>query len=284
MDKMDLFLEELERFLSKRNRATLKVHQERTDRTYTKILNRIEKLSQQVEAVDITSRQYNLIVREIKKDAYNDISNMLEEDLMLLLPLLTMSAIYAYNKHIVALFGEGYESQFFVDKVPNELMPDVEGEYMHTAARNNVDNFRSNVSKIIDDFRNNARRDVKRAFSRFKHRLNNSLRAYLRKMALIVWQETRRVTERFKYLSVKALTKITRKRVMKLWRTKRDDRVRLDLEIASHVAMEGTTIYWKDRFHLVPYGTTLYPRGSGILKQDINCRCVLKYFISKGVV
>lgn len=284
MDKMDLFLEELEKFLNQRNRAALKDHRERTDRLYEKILKRIEKLAQQVEAVDITSRQYNLIIQDIKRDAYNDISEMLDEDLMLLLPLLTMSAIYAYNKHIVALFGEGYESEFFTERVPNELIPDVEGEYMHNATRNNVDKFRSSVSKIIDDFRNNARRDVKRAFSRFKHRFNNSLRAYFRKMALIVWQETRRVTERFKYLSVKALTKIARKRVMKMWRTRRDDRVRLNLEIASHVAMEGTTIHWKEKFHLVPYGTTLCPRCSGILEQDINCRCVLKYFITKGVV
>lgn len=57
----------------------------------------------------------------------------------------------------------------------------------------------------------------------------------------------------------------------KTWITVEDENVR-----HTHASLHGTTIL-KDEYFETTNGQALHPRGFGIAKEDINCRCKLKY-------
>ncbi len=79
-------------------------------------------------------------------------------------------------------------------------------------------------------------------------------------------------------------------RMVKIWRTMKDDRVRPNRRYktkkgwrtmpgsgANHQKMEGQTVLATDMFELTDGHKTVSPGQSGIAAQDINCRCFVQY-------
>ena len=79
-------------------------------------------------------------------------------------------------------------------------------------------------------------------------------------------------------------------RMVKIWRTMKDDRVRPNRRYktkkgwrttpgsgANHQKMEGQTVLATDMFELTDGHKTVAPGQSGIAAQDINCRCFVQY-------
>lgn len=79
-------------------------------------------------------------------------------------------------------------------------------------------------------------------------------------------------------------------RMVKIWRTMKDERVRPNRRYktkkgwrttpgsgANHQKMEGQTILATDMFELTDGHKTVAPGQSGIAAQDINCRCFVQY-------
>ena len=79
-------------------------------------------------------------------------------------------------------------------------------------------------------------------------------------------------------------------RMVKIWRTMKDERVRPNRRYktkkgwrtsvgsgANHQKMEGQTVLAPDMFELTDGHKTVAPGQSGIAAQDINCRCFVQY-------
>lgn len=269
---------ELQRYLNNQNKRLLNKHTESSDKVYNQIIARLQKLEKLIAEEKVSTKESKLRIESMKKQAFEDIERLLEEDTALLLPLLFKMALYAYNGHIKALAVDAYTNYKMRNNDVYEYDQEVKGEYMDKALKDNVIKFKMHVSLAFASYRNNVNKDFHRASKRVMKRLNYAYAIYKRKFKNILWQETRRVVESFKYLSVKALTYALKLNFDKQWITKDDDLVR-DTRLASHTAMNNVKIKWDKEFKLVPSGQTLFPRGSGIPVQDINCRCILKYSV-----
>lgn len=74
-------------------------------------------------------------------------------------------------------------------------------------------------------------------------------------------------------------------RMVKIWRTMKDERVRPNRGIgkkpakggANHQIMDGVAVLTDEEFELSTGATTLTPGQSGNASEDINCRCYLRY-------
>lgn len=117
-------------------------------------------------------------------------------------------------------------------------------------------------------------------------RLSESLDGDYKKSVRIARTETHRVIEAGHSDADSVLDeklKGTGYRLVKIWHTMKDQRVRPGRGIgkkkskgkANHIKMEGVTIPQDKYFILEPGVTTFAPSQSGTARQDINCRCYL---------
>lgn len=269
---------ELQQHLNNQNKRSLNKHTERSDKVYDKIIIRLQGLEELIIEEKLSARENRLKIESLKKQAFEDIERLLEEDTLMLLPLLFKMALYAYNGHIKALAKEVYTNYKMRNNDVYEYDEEVKGTHMNKALKDNVVKFKMHITMAFTNYRNKFNKDFERASKRFRKRLKYAYDMYKRKFKNILWQETRRVVENFKYLSARALNYALKLNFDKQWITKDDDLVR-DTRLASHTAMNNVKIKWDKEFKLVPSGQALFPRGSGIPEQDINCRCVLKYSV-----
>lgn len=269
-------------YLNQSNKKALEYHSKHSDGTYNAIIKRVDRLAKDIAKAEKTTFENDKSIQKIKRKAFEDIAEMLEKDLMILIPLMVASAYYAYNNQVSAVVDENEEEFFITQDELEDLHDDILGDYMRKAITDNIDRLNVKVNKLMSEFRNGAKKDVTTSLKRFLRKLKLAFTSYKERFSMILWQETRRVTELFRFLSIESLVDLLKINFTKTWITMSDDSVR-NTKYASHVAMQGKEIDWKSEFKLVPYGNTKYPRGSGIPSQDINCRCVLKYKILKGV-
>lgn len=269
---------ELQQFLNKQNRQLLNNHIKRSDKIYNDIIAKFQELDGVIQEEKLSTRENKVQIEALKKQTFEEIEKLLAKDTMLLVPLLFSTAIYAYNGHIKALSEQGYEKYVMRKNDVYHYDEDVRGKHMNKALKDNVNKFKMHIIMVFANYRNKFNKDFERASKRFRKQFRAAYDIYKRKLANILWQETRRVSERFKYLSIKLLNKVLNLDFNKQWITRDDDRVR-DTRLASHTAMNNVKIKWDKEFNLVPSGQALFPRGSGIPVQDINCRCILKYSV-----
>lgn len=90
----------------------------------------------------------------------------------------------------------------------------------------------------------------------------------------IVRTESARIVEETTYETMQELSK--QAELTKTWHTMADERVR-----SSHASMEGITVGMDEEFTLPSGATCMYPHGTGIAEEDINCRCYLSYSIKR---
>lgn len=91
--------------------------------------------------------------------------------------------------------------------------------------------------------------------------------------------EGARVLEDTKFNVFEEINKVNNIKVVKVWHTMNDERVR-----DTHQAMEGVEVDFDKEFTLPSGATCLYPKASGMPSEDINCRCYCEYktVVSEG--
>lgn len=91
--------------------------------------------------------------------------------------------------------------------------------------------------------------------------------------------EGARVIEDTKFNVFEEINKVNNIKVVKVWYTMNDERVR-----DTHQAMEGVEVDFDKEFTLPSGATCLYPKASGMPSEDINCRCYCEYktVVSEG--
>lgn len=84
--------------------------------------------------------------------------------------------------------------------------------------------------------------------------------------------EGARVLEDTKFQTFEEINKNPNLKVIKVWHTMSDERVR-----DTHQAMEGVEVDFDEEFTLPSGATCMYPKSSGLPSEDINCRCYCEY-------
>lgn len=226
---------------------------------------------------DLSNSKYNKDVDRIKKETFRKITELLKEDYSLLLPVLLATAVYSFNKQYDNLEPSVSEREYITYKNAEAEKEEVRGKYLDEALANNIIGFKRRFDKAFKQFIRNAYKDFVEAYKVFVKKFKEIVSIYGSKFHSIVRNEVKRVSELYRYKAAKLFAKKTKSVLYKKWVTVGDYRVRHRKE-ASHVAMDGKVVLHNERFKLVPEGATLIPKHSGIKVQDINCRCMAKYF------
>lgn len=92
----------------------------------------------------------------------------------------------------------------------------------------------------------------------------------LKRATTIARTESARVQEYTKNATMEEVNKQVG--LTKTWRTMNDEAVR-----STHVAMEGVTVKFDEEFVLPSGAKCMYPKGTGVPEEDINCRCYIEY-------
>lgn len=100
--------------------------------------------------------------------------------------------------------------------------------------------------------------------NRFGKEIGNTVR--------IARTEGARVLEDTKFNTFEEINKSPNIKVVKVWHTMSDERVR-----DTHQAMEGVEVDFDKEFTLPSGATCMYPKASGVPSEDINCRCYCEY-------
>lgn len=100
--------------------------------------------------------------------------------------------------------------------------------------------------------------------NRFGEDIGNTVR--------IARTEGARVLEDTKFNTFEEINKSPNVKVVKVWHTMSDERVR-----DTHQAMEGVEVDFDKEFTLPSGATCMYPKSSGVPSEDINCRCYCEY-------
>lgn len=225
----------------------------------------------------LSNAKYNKDVDRIKKETFRKITELLKEDYSLLFPLLLATAVYSFNKQYDNLEPSVSEREHITYSNAETDKEEVCGKYLEEALTNNTIDFKRRFDKAFKRFIRNAYKDFTEAHKVFVKKFKEVVSIYGRKIYSIVRNEVKRVSELYRYKAAKLFAKKTKSVLYKKWVTVGDYRVRHRRE-ASHVAMDGKVVLYDERFKLVPEGTTAIPKHSGIKVQDINCRCMAKYF------
>lgn len=112
-------------------------------------------------------------------------------------------------------------------------------------------------------------------------RISGSVEQNYRKSVLIARTEVHRVREAGYQDSAASLNEVMKKgttslRMVKTWRTMKDERVRKTSK-ANHRKMDGVTIGIDEEFNLGHGVKAKGPGQSGVAAHDCNCRCYLSY-------
>ncbi len=79
------------------------------------------------------------------------------------------------------------------------------------------------------------------------------------------------------YTADKVMSEVNKEvKLLKTWRTMEDKSVR-----HTHVLMEGVTVKFDEEFILPSGVRCMYPKGTGVAAEDINCRCYVEYTADK---
>lgn len=89
--------------------------------------------------------------------------------------------------------------------------------------------------------------------------------------------EGARVLEDSKNEAFKDIAENESVQVFKVWHTMGDEAVR-----ESHEAMEGVRVRFDEPFILPSGVSAMYPKASGVVSEDINCRCYVEYVTEIG--
>lgn len=130
-------------------------------------------------------------------------------------------------------------------------------------------------------------------YSTMANRIKKSVDGDYKKAIRITRTETHRVREAAKWESAMETDRVLQTgesgmRMVKTWRTKKDERVRPGGKAKGrarkydHRKMEGVTLPVDEEFTLPSGAKTRYPGGSGVAGEDINCRCTLSYDLMKA--
>lgn len=184
-----------------------------------------------------------------------------------------------------------------VEKSPNlkdlkeklENIKNVTPEVIRAAVENPVSGL--TLSDVLEKNRKeiiyNIKRDVTSGLlngdrmSSMAKRIANSVDQNYRKSVLIARTEVHRVREAGHHDAATELDGVmqegtTSLRMVKTWRSMKDERVRKTSK-ANHRKMDGVTIPIDDYFNLGRGVKTKAPGQSGDAANDINCRCYLSY-------
>lgn len=75
------------------------------------------------------------------------------------------------------------------------------------------------------------------------------------------------------YTADKVMSEVNKEvKLLKTWRTMEDKSVR-----HTHTLMEGKTVKFDEEFILPSGARCMYPKGTGVAAEDINCRCYIEY-------
>lgn len=75
------------------------------------------------------------------------------------------------------------------------------------------------------------------------------------------------------YTADKVMSEVNKEqKLLKTWRTMEDKSVR-----HTHTLMEGVTVKFDEEFILPSGARCMYPKGTGVAAEDINCRCYIEY-------
>lgn len=131
-------------------------------------------------------------------------------------------------------------------------------------------------------------------YSTMANRIKQSVDGDYKKAIRITRTETHRVREAAKWESAMETDRVLQTgesgmRMSKIWRTKKDERVRPAKAKGKnkqydHRKMEGVTVLVDEEFPLPSGARAQYPGGSGVAGEDINCRCRLSYALQKQLV
>lgn len=161
------------------------------------------------------------------------------------------------------------------------------------------------LNDVLEKNRRNVIYDLKRAVTigitngetvdMMSRRVSGVLDGDYKKAVRVVRTEAHRVREMGLSDSAKSFDEELQKtdtglRMVKIWRTMKDERVRPNRRYktkkgwrtsvgsgANHQKMEGQTVLATDMFELTDGHMTVAPGQSGIAAQDINCRCFVQY-------
>lgn len=161
------------------------------------------------------------------------------------------------------------------------------------------------LNDVLEKNRRNVIYDLKQAVTigitngetvdMMSRRVSGVLDGDYKKAVRVVRTEAHRVREMGLSDSAKSFDEELQKtdtglRMVKIWRTMKDDRVRPNRRYktkkgwrtsvgsgANHQKMEGQTVLATDMFELTDGHKTVAPGQSGIAAQDINCRCFVQY-------
>lgn len=161
------------------------------------------------------------------------------------------------------------------------------------------------LNDVLEKNRRNVIYDLKQAVTigitngetvdMMSRRVSGVLDGDYKKAVRVVRTEAHRVREMGLSDSAKSFDEELQKtdtgfRMVKIWRTMKDERVRPNRRYktkkgwrtsvgsgANHQKMEGQTVLATDMFELTDGHKTVAPGQSGIAAQDINCRCFVQY-------
>lgn len=161
------------------------------------------------------------------------------------------------------------------------------------------------LNDVLEKNRRNVIYDLKQAVTigitngetvdMMSRRVSGVLDGDYKKAVRVVRTEAHRVREMGLSDSAKSFDEELQKtntglRMVKIWRTMKDERVRPNRRYktkkgwrtsvgsgANHQKMEGQTVLAPDMFELTDGHKTVAPGQSGIAAQDINCRCFVQY-------
>ena len=161
------------------------------------------------------------------------------------------------------------------------------------------------LNDVLEKNRRNVIYDLKQAVTigitngetvdMMSRRVSGVLDGDYKKAVRVVRTEAHRVREMGLSDSAKSFDEELQKtntglRMVKIWRTMKDERVRPNRRYktkkgwrtsvgsgANHQKMEGQTVLAPDMFELMDGHKTVAPGQSGIAAQDINCRCFVQY-------
>lgn len=224
-----------------------------------------------------TERAFSQSMRKLEADVLRKYKAITKgNQTALLAALLTIYSIAFLGQ--VALLVSASQAKAIAagaDKLALANQKFMKRQYIDAAYRNNIKAFVNAWKKFRDVATRAQRKDEKLRFDMLKRAAKEFADSVRWRDEFIFDEEMFRTSEKARFEAAMHVSN-TGVEIDKQWHTQRDKRVRNNVD-ASHVKMQGKRVPLKDKFKLVPRGSTLYPKGSGIPEQDIHCRCWLMY-------
>lgn len=232
-----------------------------------------------IEQTTFTLRDFNARTKALRSEMLKRLNEILEQENDAIAAVLLAVFPIVFGGHITALLAGTALS--IVIPTTEQLQTDYRADALGHHYKRALNRLRRLYLKRYDqDITKLKRRfivDSEDVYDILKLR-DKVHREMMDRFHIINDQELHRVYESAKYESAKYLRE-NGVMTTKTWQTRKDNKVRNNREVASHVAMQGVTIESDKKFDLVPNGQTHYPTGSGIAAQDCNCRCEAQYKI-----